>query len=159
MSELTEAADQAVWGKTSFFHTTQANTSTQAKNRVSHGRSSAPADPNLALPYIEPPFRRVVWAKLDAGGFVIPHIDAGNPFYERWHVPAYPAGFFWEDGNHSEPTELFRVHHWLPHAVYNPTDKPRIHLMVDRDIIPPEAPTEGRLIYTDMIPEVEALIP
>ncbi len=57
------------------------------------------------------------------------------------------------------PDTPFRVHHWKSHAIWNDTLVDRVHLIVDRKVIPPEAPKGGRLIYTDMIPEVEALIP
>lgn len=90
---------------------------------------------------------------------MIPHIDAGNPFYDRWHIPAIPAGWFWEDGLFLEtPTEPFRVRHWLPHAVGNPTDQMRVHLMVDRAVIPEDAPKSSELLITSMIPELRELV-
>jgi hypothetical protein len=101
----------------------------------------------------------VWWAKLEPGGFVVPHIDAGHPFHERWHIPVEPAGWFWEDGMYIKaPDTVFEVHHWKPHAVWNPTDKVRIHIIVDRDIVPADAPESSALILTDMIPEVAALM-
>lgn len=100
----------------------------------------------------------VWWAALGPGGFVVPHIDAGPPFYERWHFPIEPAGFFWEDGEYYEPTEPFKVRHWLPHAVWNPTNKTRIHIMAERQVVPAEAPESSPLILTEMIPEIEQMI-
>jgi hypothetical protein len=68
-------------------------------------------------------------AKVPAGGFIGPHIDEG-PYHERWHVPIVPAGTF--DGRNVEAGISFPVHHWEPHRVDNPTDQPRIHLVIDR---------------------------
>jgi hypothetical protein len=116
-----------------------------ASHLASHRRYTTQASPTLALPEIDGPYKAVFWAKLGAGGFIVPHIDAG-PYYERWHIPVQPAGMFWELDTYFQPTEPFQVRHWLPHAVWNPTDTDRIHLIVDRDIIPPDAPTDGKLI-------------
>lgn len=97
---------------------------------------------------------------MEPGGFAIPHIDAGSPFRERWHIPVCPAGWFWQNGVYTEaPSEPFEVRHWEPHAVYNDSDKVRIHLLVDRKAEPFDAPKSSQLIITDMIPEVEALLP
>jgi hypothetical protein len=116
-----------------------------ATHAVSHRRYTTPASPLIALPEVEGPYRAVFWAKIGPGGFIMPHIDAG-PFYERWHIPVQPAGMFWEDGRYMNPISPFIVHHWLPHAVWNPTSVARVHLIVDRDIIPPDAPTQSKLI-------------
>ncbi len=126
-------------------------------NEISHLRKTAKADPSTQVK-LDPPIHRIWWAALEPGGFVVPHIDAGPPFYERWHFPVEPAGFFWEDGEYFEPTEPFMVRHWLPHAVWNPTDKPRIHLMAEREVVPPEAPESSPLILTEMIPEIAKMI-
>lgn len=124
----------------------------------SHLRSGAATDHRWAWP-VPGPYHAVWFAKLEPGGFAIPHIDAGSPFYDRWHIPITPAGFFWEDGKmYDTPTEPFQVRHWLPHAVGNPTDKVRIHLMIDRAEVAEDAPTKSELLVTDMIPEIQALI-
>ncbi len=136
------------WGESTVF----------SEHGISHGRAVAPTTVQLALSVIEGPVHNAWWARIAPGGFIIPHIDAG-PFLERWHFPVLIAGMFWEDGVHSQPTEPFAVHHWKPHAVYNATDDPRVHLIVDREVVPPEAPLHSELIFTDMIPEVSALIP
>lgn len=68
-------------------------------------------------------------AKVPAHGFIGPHIDEG-PYHERWHVPLVAAGTF--DGRVVEVGRSFPVHHWEPHRVDNPTDTPRIHLVIDR---------------------------
>jgi hypothetical protein len=125
---------------------------------VSHNRVvSAAVDSDIAAEYgIEPPFHRVWFSKLLPGGFAVPHVDA-SPYYDRWHIPLEPAGVFWQDGVYMEaPTEPFPVKHWLPHAVFNQQNKPRVHLMVDRDV-QIQKPSSG-LVLTDMIPEIQALI-
>lgn len=50
------------------------------------------------------------------------------------------------------------MRHWEPHAVYNDGDMPRIHFIVDRAVHPPDAPLEGPLVITEMIPEIETLL-
>lgn len=132
------------------------------KHRVAHGRSTArlPKVPHDILShYLPEPIHNGWFAKLDPGGFVAPHIDGGE-YRERWHIPIYPAGFFWEDGTMWEITgQPFQVRHWLPHAVWNPTDRPRIHLMIERDVRPDDAPAEpGQLELTPMLPQIQSLI-
>jgi hypothetical protein len=76
-------------------------------------------------------------AKVPAHGFIGPHIDEG-PYHERWHVPIIPAGTF--DGREVEAGVSFPVAHWRPHRVDNPTDRDRVHLVIDRDVwvdVPP----------------------
>lgn len=73
---------------------------------------------------------------LDPGGFIAPHRDAG-PYRERWQIPIHAAGEFvyTDTGERFTPRDgdPFRVEHWRPHAVVNTTDRPRIHIVVDRD--------------------------
>ena len=71
-------------------------------------------------------------AKVPPRGFIGPHIDEG-PYHERWHVPIHPAGTF--DGRMVEAGVSFPVQHWKPHRVDNPTDRPRIHMVIDRDVM------------------------
>jgi len=68
-------------------------------------------------------------AKVPPHGFIAPHIDAG-PYRERWHVPIHPSGTF--DGCGVDAGVSFLVRHWEPHRVDNPTDRPRIHIVIDR---------------------------
>lgn len=71
---------------------------------------------------------------IDPGGFIVPHRDAG-PWHERWQVPIRAAGRFHEDRTHIPADgEAFPVRHWEPHAVVNDTERPRIHLVIDRDV-------------------------
>jgi hypothetical protein len=104
-------------------------------------------------------YKRLFWARLGPGGFIVPHIDAA-PFHDRWHIPVEPAGWFWQDGEQFQPQHMvpFQVQHWLPHAVWNDTDRDRIHLIIDRMWQPPEAPDFQPLVVTDhTIPEIEEL--
>jgi hypothetical protein len=69
---------------------------------------------------------------IEPGGWIAPHRDAG-PHRERWQLPISPTG------------EAFRVEHWAPHAVWNDTPRPRVHLVVDRDVIVSDYPTRFEL--------------
>jgi hypothetical protein len=82
------------------------------------------------------PVRDAWLSWIDPGGFILEHCDRG-PFYERWQVPVATAGTTTQDGltEASEDGVPFRVRHWLPHSVANPTDRPRIHVVIDRDVL------------------------
>lgn len=71
---------------------------------------------------------------IDPGGFITPHRDAG-PWRERWQIPIQPAGD-WRGEETFQATAgvAFPVKHWDRHAVVNPTDHPRIHVVIDRDV-------------------------
>lgn len=73
---------------------------------------------------------------IDPGGFIVRHRDKG-PHKERWQVPVSTAGWMEKNGMRGSATDgvPFRVEQWLPHAVGNPTTRPRIHLVIDRDIV------------------------
>lgn len=77
-----------------------------------------------------------VWSawvsRIEPGGVVHPHIDQG-PYRERWQVPIQPAGLM----NDAEAVAgvPFRVKQWEPHWVKNTSDRPRIHLVIDRNVI------------------------
>jgi len=107
---------------------------------------------------------RVWWGRLDPGGFIVPHVDAA-PFHVRWHYPVEPAGFIWHRNNigghmTSEAiSEPFLMHHWLPHAVWNPGTTPRVHLIVDLVELPVGVSQERNgLVMCPMIPQVQELI-
>lgn len=71
---------------------------------------------------------------IEPGGFIRPHRDAG-PWWERWQVPITAAGMF-RAATDTVPTDgvPFRVEQWKRHAVVNDTDRPRVHLVVDRAV-------------------------
>lgn len=71
-------------------------------------------------------------SRIDPGGFIVPHRDAG-PYRERWQIPIATAGTL--NGIPAEDGVPFQVWHWLPHWVENPSDRPRIHLVIDRAVI------------------------
>jgi len=107
------------------------------------------------------------YAKLDPGGFIVPHVDQG-PWMERWHYPISGTGYVWqrwiedrfivEDGLTvvALPSKPYRMVHYQPHAVWNPFDEPRVVLIVEYDN-PIDQPTTD-LIICDMIPEVQTMV-
>ena len=138
---------------------------------VHHGYSTAPADvpnPSVITYYAgrddgnAAPADKAWYAKLDPGGFIVPHIDQG-PWRERWHYPISGEGSVWQEWEFNSPTLVspsqtipYRMNHHKPHAVWNPYDEPRIVLIVEYDN-PVDQPTTD-LILCDMIPEVQAMI-
>lgn len=97
---------------------------------VEGGRLVQPAWREVLAPF-EP-----VWSAwlsiLEPDGFILPHID-GGPYRERWHLPISTAGTM--NGVEAVDGLPFEVRHWEPHRVDNPTDRPRIHLVIDRDVL------------------------
>ena len=83
------------------------------------------------------PVRDVTLSRLEPGGFIAPHRDAG-PWFQRWQVPIVTS-CDWH-GQSQEPGVAFPVEHWKPHAVTNRGPGPRIHLVIDRDIAIPRDP-------------------
>ncbi len=73
---------------------------------------------------------------IEPGGDIPPHKDAA-PWLERWQIPIQPAGTFCVDGEQLEQIAgvPFQVKHWTWHHVNNDTDRPRIHLIIDRDVV------------------------
>ncbi len=148
---------------------------------VHHGYSTAPAEPpnpNEMTYYAGNAVhgKNAWYAKLDPGGFIVPHIDQG-PWVERWHYPISGRGQVWQDWPQDEryktfveyrrthdiqnygvlaPQGPYRMNHHKPHAVWNPYDQPRIVLIVEYDN-PVDQPTTD-LILCDMIPEVQTMI-
>lgn len=82
------------------------------------------------------PVRDAWLSWIDPGGFIVRHRDRG-PHRERWQVPVATAGWMEQDGRRIVAVDgvPFRVWQWLPHAVGNPDDRPRVHLVIDRDIV------------------------
>jgi hypothetical protein len=91
------------------------------------------------------PVRDAWLSSIDPGGFILIHSDAG-PFYDRWQVPIATSG--WMDQGSAEPASNgvpFRVDHWKPHSVANPGGAPRVHLVIDRDVVVNPARSAFRL--------------
>lgn len=97
---------------------------------VEGGRLVRPAWREVLAPF-EP-----VWSAwlsmIEPGGFILPHVD-GGPYRERWQLPIRTAGTM--NGVEADDGVPFRVRHWEPHRVDNPTERPRIHLVIDRDVL------------------------
>lgn len=75
----------------------------------------------------------VAWiSRIEPGGLIHPHIDQG-PYRERWQVPIQPAGLM--NGVEAVAGVPFRVKQWEPHSVENATDRARIHLVIDRNVM------------------------
>lgn len=134
--------------------------STLEKNSVHHGYATAKADTQEVLSIVGAnggiPFRGW-YGKLDPGGFVLPHSDAG-PWVERWHFPIQPAGYVWQEdeGIIESPIDPFRIAHHRPHAVWNPHHIARIHLMVEyKNVI--DEPYHVLEMF-DPLPEMKALV-
>ena len=99
---------------------------------VAGGRARPPA---AAFRFVLQEFAPVyaAWVScIEPGGLVHPHIDAG-PYRERWQVPIQPAGVM--NGIEATAGVPFRVEHWKPHSVENTGDRPRIHLVIDRNVV------------------------
>lgn len=99
---------------------------------VSAGRRHRAADPFGSVLDAFAPVHDAWLSWIDPGGFVAPHRD-GGPWRERWQIPIYAAGLF----NDTRPVDgaAFMVEHWRPHSVWNGTDRPRIHLVLDRAVL------------------------
>ncbi len=139
---------------------------------VHHGYSTAKAngDTQVDIRPVSGAVRSIsnAWyAKLDPGGFIVPHVDQG-PWRERWHYPISGSGYVWQEAIEDHFTVQdglrivatsdvpYRMNHHKPHAVWNPYDEPRIILIVEYDN-PVDQPTTD-LILCDMIPEVQEMI-
>lgn len=124
-----EAIPPAVWSLPSTFEVT----------RVHHGyRRAVLADLADAFGFVLDRFQPVrdAWLSwIQPGGFIVPHRD-GGPYYDRWQVPITTAGWT-EQATAEAATDgvPFQVRHWLIHSVRNPSDRPRVHLVIDRGVI------------------------
>lgn len=82
---------------------------------------------------------------IEPAGFIVTHHDAG-PYYDRWQVPISTSGWMQQGAaERAIDGEPFQVEHWKPHSVQNPGLVPRVHLVIDRDVIVNPAPTAFRL--------------
>ncbi len=130
--------------------------STYAANGVHEGYRTAPGTIDDLSDMVGLVGVTKVWfGMLDPGGFIVPHIDA-SPWFRRWHYPLEAAGFVWHNGETLEsPSEPFEIIHYEPHAVWNPTNKRRIHMLVETD---ERIPGDQGLVLCPMIPEIQGLI-
>lgn len=120
-----------------------ANPNYRVVSLVTAGQWWAPAVPfRFVLDAFAPIWTAWV-SRIEPGGLIHRHADEG-PYRERWQVPIQPAGVM--NGVEAVAGVPFRVEHWKPHAVQNPTDHPRIHLVIDRDVIVDPRRTPFQLI-------------
>jgi hypothetical protein len=92
-------------------------------------------DPFAPVLALFEPIRDAWLSWIDPGGFIVRHRDAG-PYYDRWQVPIRTAGWMQQEtAEAAQDGRPFRVRHWLPHSVANPSTEPRIHLVIDRDVV------------------------
>jgi hypothetical protein len=97
--------------------------------------------------------------KLSPGGYILPHRDKG-PWRHRTHVPLEPAGWYWDETQGAVQLDVrgveYPVYHHLPHAVWNDTDRMRVHLIIDRGDIHSDGPF---IAYpTSVCPELAAFL-
>lgn len=82
-------------------------------------------------------YPRVMLAKMDPGGIIHPHIDAGPSagFPHKIHVPLFtnPKVEFYVEPNyyHFEVGKAYEVNNRVTHAVQNKGDTSRIHLIFE----------------------------
>jgi hypothetical protein len=129
LSAALRAVPPAAWSQPSTFAGTNVHEGYRSVSVVVGGNRQPVAEPfGFVLDAYEPVWSAFL-ACIDPGGFVRTHKDAG-PYRERWHVPILGAGL--TTGLAAEAGVPFRVNHWEWHSVDNPTDRPRIHLIIDR---------------------------
>jgi hypothetical protein len=130
-----DSVPAGAWSLPSSFTETRVHHGYRRVVLVEAGRSRPDAEPWLFVLDQLAPVHAAWLSWIDPGGFIVPHRDAG-PWRDRWQVPIQAAGA-WHDRETSTPVDgrAFRVEHWQPHAVTNRTDHPRIHLVVDRDVV------------------------
>ncbi len=115
-----------------------ANPNYRVVSLVTGGQFWAPAAPFMFVLDTFAPVWSAWVSRIEPGGLIHRHTDAG-PYRERWQVPIQPAGVM--NGREAVAGVPFRVKHWEPHSVENPTDRARIHLVIDRDVIVDGRPT------------------
>lgn len=130
--------------------------STYSATGVHHGYRTAPGTIDDLADMVGLVGVVKVWfGMLEPGGFIVPHIDA-SPWYRRWHYPLEPAGYVLQGDTVTEsPSDPFEIFHYQPHAVWNPTDKRRVHMLVETD---ERIPGESNLVLCPMIAEIQGLI-
>lgn len=125
----------AAWSLPSTFAATAVHHGYRRVVLVDSGRWLPEADPFAFVLDVFEPVHAAWLSWIDPGGFIVSHRDAG-PWRERWQVPIAAAGSF-TMGEAFVPTDgsAFAVRHWEWHSVTNDSDRPRIHLVIDRDVI------------------------
>lgn len=81
------------------------------------------------------PVRSAWLSRIEPGGYVLPHIDAG-PYWERWQIPFTVSGAL-VHGDEVVAHEVgvpFRVRHYDWHEVRNIDGADRVSLVIDRAV-------------------------
>jgi Aspartyl/Asparaginyl beta-hydroxylase len=136
-------AEVSGWSEPSRFADTGVHHRYRRISLANGGRLMAAAAPFGWILDDYAPVRAAWLSMLEPGGFIIPHRD-GGPYYERWHVPIRAAGWF--DDTEPQDGVPFRVEHWTVHSLWNDSDRPRVHLVIDRDIPVPQ-PSASFTVY------------
>jgi hypothetical protein len=126
------------WSAPSTFAATGVHHGYRRVTLVDHGNRWPAAEPFGFVLEALAPVQDAWLSWIDAGGFIVPHRDAG-PWWERWQVPVSTSGVWLDSGMSSASDGVpFQVKHWAEHAVLNDADHPRIHVVVDRAVRIPE---------------------
>lgn len=149
-AQLREAlgrVNPADWSQPSTYQATGVHEGYRRVVLVDHGRRIAAADPWGFVLDEFAPVNGAWLSRIDPGGFIRPHRD-GGPYHERWQVPVQAAGTFTQDDLTFTPADgvPFLVRHWEPHSVDNQTARPRVHVVIDRDLVL-DRPAEPFTLY------------
>lgn len=121
------------WSEPSEFWTTHVHHGYRRCQLVNARNRTPDGDTYGHLLDLFPPVFESWMSHIDPGGFIVPHRDSG-PYRERWQYPLQPAGVMITDRVFEAEADVpFRVKQWEPHSVWNLTDRPRIHMIVDLD--------------------------
>jgi hypothetical protein len=132
LHEALAALPVGAWSEPSTFETTRAHEGYRQITTVAGGRIQPAGEPFRFVFDAFTPVYTSWLAWIDAGGYVVAHCDPG-PCRERWHLPIHAAG--WTTGVRGVEGVPFPVCQWEPHWVDNDSDRVRIHLIIDRDVI------------------------
>lgn len=132
LSHALDAMPASAWGETSTLEQSGTHEGYRTLSLVQPGRWQPHSEPFAFVLHTFAPVYQAWLSWLKPGGYILPHVDAG-PYYERWQVPIQPAGTMNDVA--ATAGESFRVRHWEPHSVANESDRPRIHLVIDRALV------------------------
>ena len=123
---------ERAWGQTSTLDQSGTHHGYRTVSLVEPGRWQPHSDLFAFLLHKFAPVYQAWLSWLEPGGYILPHVDAG-PYYERWQVPINAAGTL--GGSEAVAGVSFRVRHWEPHSVANSSDRPRVHIVIDRALV------------------------
>lgn len=123
---------ESAWSQPSTFEQTEVHHGYRQVSLVTNGGRKQYAELFATVLDAFAPVHSAWLSWIEPGGFILPHRDAG-PWRERWQVPIRTSGEM--NGITATEGAPFRVEHWKRHSVTNDGDSPRIHLVIDRDVI------------------------